>query len=362
MRFSCRLLNVSLTVSASGAEIGPFRAIEESTLAQLTSKDSRSEVFAWYTLIGSAGAALGTLASGGIVQSLETRLGWSQVSAYRSVFVLYSIIGLLKTALTLMLSDACEAEPKEDVTYQELNQQPDSSAAPSAEGRDANGEDGEGSNKHGTIQGGQSLLSRLVSILPKISSESRSILWKLCLLFGVDSFASGLVAASWLTYYFTTKFGIEADVLGTIFFVANLFASASGLVAASLAKRIGLIKTMVCTHLPSAIFLSMIPVPSHVGLAATLLFLRSSMASMDQAPRQAFLAAAVLPGERTAVMGVVNVIKTLAQSGGPTATGALAGNNKFWLVFLLAGGLKATYDLSMLWLFLGFKGREGGEG
>ena len=79
---------------------------------------------------------------------------------------------------------------------------------------------------------------------------------------------------------------------------------------------------------------------------------------MDQAPRQAFLAAAVLPSERTAVMGVVNVAKTLAQSGGPSITGWLAGINKFWIVFLVAGAMKAGYDLSMLGMFLGHKGRE----
>lgn len=79
---------------------------------------------------------------------------------------------------------------------------------------------------------------------------------------------------------------------------------------------------------------------------------------MDQAPRQAFLAAAVLPSERTAVMGVVNVVKTLAQSGGPVVTGLLAGSNRFWIAFLVAGGLKIGYDLSLLKLFVGFRGRE----
>lgn len=79
---------------------------------------------------------------------------------------------------------------------------------------------------------------------------------------------------------------------------------------------------------------------------------------MDQAPRQAFLAAAVLPSERTAVMGVVNVVKTLSQSAGPSITGWLAGLDKFWIAFLVAGGMKASYDVGLLWMFLGSKGRE----
>lgn len=82
------------------------------------------------------------------------------------------------------------------------------------------------------------------------------------------------------------------------------------------------------------------------------------MQNMDQAPRQAFIAAAVLPSERTAVMGVVNVVKTLSQSGGPVMTGWLAGIGKFWIAFLVAGGLKASYDLAMLKLFLGYRSRE----
>ena len=82
------------------------------------------------------------------------------------------------------------------------------------------------------------------------------------------------------------------------------------------------------------------------------------MQSMDQAPRQAFLSAAVLPAERTALMGVVNVVKTLSQSGGPVATGYLAGMGKFWVAFLIAGGMKASYDLAMLKMFLGYKSRE----
>lgn len=82
------------------------------------------------------------------------------------------------------------------------------------------------------------------------------------------------------------------------------------------------------------------------------------MQNMDQAPRQAFLAAAVLPSERTAVMGAVNVVKTLSQSGGPVATGWLAGIGKFWIAFLIAGAMKASYDLAMLKMFLGYRSRE----
>jgi len=199
---------------------------------------------------------------------------------------------------------------------------------------------------------------RIRSLLPKISSASKDILVKLCLLFAVDSFASGLITTSWMTYYFTNKFTLTAGLLGTIFFSASLVAAGSNLVAARISKSIGLVRTMVFTHLPSAVFLALIPLPSNVGFATLFLVLRSCTSTMDQAPRQAFLAAAVLPSERTAVMGFVNVVKTLAQSGGPSLTGVFAETNQMGLAFVFAGLLKAGYDLAMLKMFLGFEGRE----
>lgn len=115
---------------------------------------------------------------------------------------------------------------------------------------------------------------------------------------------------------------------------------------------------MVFTHLPSAVFLAMIPIPSNVFFAMLFLVLRSCTQSMDVAPRSAFLAAAVLPHERTAVMSIINVVKTSSQSLGLLITGVLASNNLFWLAFVLAGSLKATYDLGMLAIFAGHKTQE----
>lgn len=200
--------------------------------------------------------------------------------------------------------------------------------------------------------------SRLRKLIPKISSESRMILFKLSLLFTVDSFASGLVTTSWISEFFTEKFRLAAGTLGTLFFVTSLINAASNLCSASIARRIGLIKTMVFTHLPSAIFLALIPIPDQRWAAMTFLALRSSLASMDTAPRQAFTATAVLASERTAIMGFVNVIRTLAQSGAPSVTGKLAESGNIWIAFVIAGCLKISYDLSMLLMFVGFQARE----
>jgi sugar phosphate permease len=115
---------------------------------------------------------------------------------------------------------------------------------------------------------------------------------------------------------------------------------------------------MVFTHLPSAIALALIPIPSSLPFAMLFLILRACTQSMDVAPRSAFLAAVVLPEERTAVMGTINVVKTSAQSLGPFITGLLASNKLFWVAFVMAGSLKATYDLGMLAVFANHKPRE----
>jgi sugar phosphate permease len=115
---------------------------------------------------------------------------------------------------------------------------------------------------------------------------------------------------------------------------------------------------MVFTHLPSAIALALIPIPDTLPLALTFLILRSCTQSMDVAPRSAFLAAVILPNERTAVMGLINVVKTFSSSIGPTITGALASKGLFWVSFLAAGSLKATYDLGILAVFAGHVSRE----
>lgn len=308
-----------------------------------------------------AGTACGTIASGWIVAGARSMYHWTDIQAYRLIFGCYALLGLVKLALSLILSDKCEPapEPKQDQDDFELD---------SVEAEGLLSEDEEDTQSEAAKPSRISKASgskRLKMLLPNISPATRTVLVKLCLLFAVDSFASGLVPQTWVTYFFKQKFSIPEGQLGTLFFTANIVSSVSHLVASSISKRIGLIRTMVLTHMPSAIFLSLIPVPSNVILAMTFLILRASTQSMDQAPRQAFIAAVVLPSERTAVMGVVNVVKTLSQSGGPVTTGWLASINRFWVSFLIAGGLKVSYDLSMLKMFLGHRMSgedEGGDG
>lgn len=349
-------------ISPSGNEIGPFRAVEESVLAQLTAKESRSDIFAWYTLFGTAGAAMGTFSCGWLVQLLQGIDSWTTRGAYRVVFMIYAAIGLVKLLLVLTLSPAVEISHQE-TQYQGVPLESDMEGLLSDD--EEEGEQRPSSQRRTSRPLPPKVTNfteHVRSLFPYISPLSRSILYRLLLLFVIDSFASGMASPSWLTYFFTTVHSLQPSSLGTLFLVTNLIATLSNLAALPIARRLGPLKTMVFTHLPSAIFLAMIPFPSATNfgtwLAMIFLVLRACTSSMDQAPRQAFLAASVLPAERTAVLGVVNVVKTLAQAGGLGSAGALSDKNLWVVVIGGAGAMKAIYDLLMLWMFLSLPDRE----
>lgn len=301
---------------------------------------------------------MGVFLCGFLVAFLRDTRSWTVVNAYRVVFIAYALLGMVKLVLAFMLSEAIELE-KVSSDYQEdveLENEGLLSEDPTEHGGESI------PAKPRTRSQPRRILSRVTSLMPTISPGSKAILAKLICLFAVDSFASGLASPSWMTYFFTTVHHLPTQALGTLFLVTNLLATVSNLLALPIARRIGPLKAMTFTHLPSAIFLGSIPLPpvttTGTWLAMGLLALRACTQSMDQAPRQAFLGAMLLPAERTAVLGVVNIGKTLAQAGGIGTTGVLAGA-KSWIVILSgAGALKASYDLAMLWMFLGMKDRE----
>ncbi|KAH7032665.1 major facilitator superfamily transporter [Microdochium trichocladiopsis] len=365
------LASIVGVISPGGNEIGPFRAIEESVLAQLTPQDQRSDIFAWYTLFGTAGTALGTLTCGWMVQGLQSLDDWTDIAAYQAVFLVYAALGLVKCVINMMLSSAVEAEPLQH-SHQEADPESEAGLLPDEETRllpDADSgscAEAEPTPTSSSAQRGKpsppppTLGQRARSLIPNISPASRAILWRLLILFGMDSFGSGMASPSWLTYFFTTVHSLQPGTLGTLFLVTNLIATVSNLAALPLARRIGPLRTMVFTHLPSSVFLAAIPLPAPSSPAGTwtamaFLALRACTSNMDTAPRQTFLAAAVLPAERTAVLGVVNIVKTLAQAGGIGSTGLFA-ERSLWVVALGGAGLmKASYDLFMLWMFVHLK-------
>ncbi|KAK1926881.1 major facilitator superfamily domain-containing protein [Papiliotrema laurentii] len=325
-------------ISPSGNEIGPFKAIEESTLAQLTPPEDRSTIFAWYAVLSGIAAALGSLSSGWMTQYLQEIKGQSATQSYRYVFILYTVCGLIKTGFSIVLSSKCEPAPKP------------SKSSPTERSRLLDAEEQEEVDPvapREEVKKQPSLVDRILGLSP----ETRKKVYTLSTLFGLDNLASGLVPLSFTIYYFTTRFHLDEGTLGNTFFTTSLIAALSNFVAASLSRRLGNIKTMAFTHLPSSTFLALIPLPSNFHAARALLIARFCTAQMDGAPRTAFLASYIPENERTSVMGIINVVKTLCQSIGPSVTGYLAGQGWIRFSFFAAGGMKISYDLMILYFF-----------
>jgi predicted MFS family arabinose efflux permease len=176
--------------------------------------------------------------------------------------------------------------------------------------------------------------------------RSRGVVLRLSALFALDAFAGGLVVQSLLAYWLHIRFGLDAAALGGVFFGANLLAGASALLAARIAARIGLIRTMVFTHIPSNVLLCLVPLMPTAPLAVGLLWLRFSISQMDVPTRQSYTMAVVAPDERSAAAGVTNIARSVGASASPVLAGALLANAALASVPLfLAGALKIVYDL-----------------
>jgi MFS family permease len=176
--------------------------------------------------------------------------------------------------------------------------------------------------------------------------RSRGTVRRLASLFAVDAFAGGFIVQSFMVFWFSRQFGAGADVMGLVFFAVGLLQAGSSIVAGWLGARIGLLNTMVFTHLPSNVLLALVPLAPTLGVAVALLLGRSALSQMDVPARQAYVAALVDPAERTAAAGYTNAARHLVRPAGPvlaSASMAMAAG----IPFLVAGGLKAAYDLAL---------------
>lgn len=325
-------------ISVSGNEIGPFRAVEESVLAGLVDEKGRSDVFAWYVVLGTLGSAFGLAGTGWLVEGLKGK-GWTELETYRVVFWMYGGLGVVKAVVTRFLSTRCEVDGGDKEGYVPVG------------GQEA-AEDDDDDERSAPPPPPPAPKPKPKMGFASLSTKTRWTLLRLCALFAIDSLASGMVPYSLINFYLDRKFHMPKNSLGDIMSVVWIMSSIGNIFASAISKRIGLIKTMVFTHLPSAIFLGMLPAANTVWFTIILLVARGTLASMDQAPRSAFLSKVVAADERTAVMGIVNVVKTLSQSGGPTLTGVLAGDQRFWIAFVAAGAMKASYDIGLMTFFL----------
>ncbi len=285
-------------ISPSGNEIGPFLSLEQAALSQLLPSEQRTKAFAWYNLAGSLSTATGALAGGFLSEGL-TRSGFSAIASYRAVIFGYAAVGIILAVLFLNLSSSVEA-----------------AATVPAE-------------------------KRVLGL-----HKSRRVVAKLSGLFALDAFAGGFVIQSMMAYWFHIKFGIDAGLLGSIFFGANIFAGVSALLAVKMASRIGLINTMVFTHIPSNVLLCLVPLMPNLTLTIMVLLLRFSISQMDVPTRQSYTMAVVEPDERSAASGVTTIARSIGAAVSPALSGVfLAYPFLLSAPFLVAGGLKIAYDL-----------------
>jgi len=283
-------------ISPSGNEVGPFLAVEQASLSHIVGDERRTTAFGWYTVAGALATACGTLAAGLGVQFLLGS-GAGTIDAYRAVIVAYALAGSVLAGIFLFLTPAIETPTPSKVSRFGLH-------------------------------------------------RSQGTVLRLSTLFALDAFAGGFVIQSLVAFWFTTHWGIEPAVLGGILFVANVLAAGSALAATWLAHRIGLIETMVYTHLPSNVLLMLVPFMPTAPLAAAVFFLRMSISQMDVPTRQSYTMAVVDPDERSAAAGITGIARTVGVGVSPFFAAPLAASVAYTAVpFVIAGSLKIVYDL-----------------
>jgi MFS family permease len=316
-------------ISPSGNEVGPFLPIEQAALAQTSAAEQRTHRFAWYHLAGSLATAAGSLACGWLVQSLQAR-EVSAVESFRVILFAYAGAGICLAVLFAFLSSKVEAEKRESKI-----------------------EDGESKIEDRTFESSSSILNPRSSIFGFLTRRqgflglhrSRGVVLKLSGLFVLDAFAGGFILQSIIADWFHMQFEANPATLGSIFFGANLLAGLSAFAAARIAKHVGLIKTMVYTHVPSNILLILLPFMPTLPLAIAVLLLRFSISQMDVPARQSYTAAVVEPDERSAAAGITGVARSTGSALSPSLAGWLLGVPALAAApFVLAGALKLVYD------------------
>jgi MFS family permease len=305
-------------VSPTGNEVGPFLAIEQAALTQTVADRRRTATFAWYNLVGYVATATGALGAGLLSQVLLDQ-GVAPADAYRAIVIGYALIGITMVIGFWRLGPAIEAPP----------------AAIQTDG-----------------------IRRRFGL-----GRSKGVVLKLSVLFSIDAFGGGFIPQSLMAYWFHLQYGADPALLGLIFFGANLLAAVSSLSAARIAARIGLLNTMVFTHLPSNILLILVPIMPNLPLAIAVLLLRFTLSQMDVPTRQSYVMAVVDPDERSAAAGVTGVARTTGAAISPSISSVLVASVSYAaLPFYLAGGFKILYDLLIYREFSAVKPPEERQG
>ena len=286
------------TLNPSAGDVSVFLPLEHARIAALFDGDARTRAFARYTIVGSLAAAVGALLAG-VPAWLAGRLGVAPVTAMRAMFIAYGIVGLAVWWL-----------------YSPLHKQ--------------------------TTRGDEARQGKSAPLGP-----SRHVVMRLALLVSVDSFAGGLVVNALLALWLATRFGLSAGEAGAFFFWAGLLTTASQWLAPKVARRIGLLNTMVFTHIPANLCLIGAAFAPTLPVALGLLFVRSALSQMDVPTRSAFVMAVVTPAERASAASFTAVPRSLAAAMSPSLGGAMFAAGWLAAPLALCGALKIGYDLAL---------------
>jgi MFS family permease len=284
------------TMNPTSGDASVFQPLEQTVLAQAIAPQRRTALFARYSVIGSLAGAVGVLAAA-VPDIAGTWVGSDRVSAMQVMFGAYGALGIVSMLLYRPLSPAAEA----------------AEAAPQAP-----------------------------------LGQSRRLVYGLAALFGMDSFGTGFLVQSLLALWLYQAFQVSVSTAAAILFWSGVCSAVSYLVAVPIAERIGLINTMVFTHLPSNVFLMLIPFAPNLGTAIALLLARSALSQMDVPTRSSYVMAVVTPAERPAAASITSVPKTFAWAAGSLISGWLLTLSAFGWPLLIGGAVKAVYDILLL--------------
>ena len=284
------------TLNPSSGDVSIFLPLEQAVLARIVPDKQRTAVFARYSLAGALVGAAGALFAG-VPELLANAFNLSLHFAIQAMFVLYATIGVASALIYRKLPAGLATEAE----------------APAAPLR-----------------------------------ESKRIVYVLAALFSLDAFGGGFIVQSMLALWLFEKFQLSTAIAGTIFFWTGVFSAFSYLVAVRIANRIGLINTMVFTHLPSSLLLLMMPFVPDLGWVIVLLLVRSALSQMDVPTRSSYVMAVVTPGERAAAASITSVPRSLASATSPLLAGYLLGLSSFGWPLAIAGVVKIVYDLLLL--------------
>ncbi|MEA2836703.1 MAG: hypothetical protein QOD89_1253 [Bradyrhizobium sp.] len=286
------------SINPSGGDLGMLVPLEHALLTRQTSDRDRTSVFARYSLIGALTAAVGALAAA--LPEILASHGWSKPGAIKLMFYLYAALGLLAAFLYARL-------PRD---HTHADERPKSALGP-----------------------------------------SRGIVYKLAALFSLDAFAGGFVVQSLLALWLFERFDLSLEAASLFFFCSSLLGAMSFPVAAWLSRHIGLINTMVFTHIPSSLCLIAAAFSADLTVVLSLLLVRSALSQMDVPTRSSYVMAVVTPAERTAAASVTAVPRSLASSISPAIAGFLLAGPFSALPLVVCGALKIGYDLALLRMF-----------